>query len=74
MKVDIYINKFRYDTFQKGNNQGTDQFVQMRRLVFAFVVRLPSRTFSHVKVHMVFSLPYTCSSYDIVDIIMAQFV
>ena len=30
-------------TFQKANNKGVDQFAQMRRLLFAFVVRTPLR-------------------------------
>ena len=32
-----------YDTFQKANNKGADQTVQMHRLVCACVVRKPRR-------------------------------
>ena len=34
---------FTYDTYQKVNNKGADQSVQMRRLVCAFVVRKARR-------------------------------
>ena len=37
-------SKSRYDTFQKANNEGADQSAQMRRLVFAFIVRQPQKT------------------------------
>ena len=35
---------FRYDTFQNANNKGADQTAQMRRLVYAFVVRKHPKT------------------------------
>ena len=37
-------SKSIYNTFQKVNNKGTDQTAQMRRLVWAFVVRKPRKT------------------------------
>ena len=46
-KIEILLEetsrKIRYDTFQKANNKGADQSVQMRRLVCAFVVHKPRR-------------------------------
>ena len=35
---------FRYDVFQKANNQCADQTARVRRLVCAFVVRKPPKT------------------------------
>ena len=37
-------SKSRYYTFQNRNNKGADQTVQMRSLVWAFVVRKPLKT------------------------------
>ena len=34
-------SKVIYDTFQKANNKGADQTVQMRRVVCSFVVPKP---------------------------------
>ena len=43
-KFNFYCSKFTYDTFQKANNKGADQTVQMRGLVCACVVRNPPKS------------------------------
>ena len=50
-KCNFTYGKFRYDTYQKANNKGTDQSARMRRLVCAYVVRKHRR--------QIFSRPHT---------------
>ena len=46
--VGNHMSWLNYDTFQKANNKGADQFARMRRLVCVFTVRKPLRQgFSH---------------------------
>ena len=55
---DFACSKFTYDTFQKANNYGADQSVQMRRLVCAIVV-----SNSPQKTAFLMSRPISCREY-----------
>ena len=43
-KLKFHLSKLTYDTFQKANDKGANQTVQMRRLVCACVVPKPPKT------------------------------
>ena len=44
--------KFRYNTFQKANDKGSDQPAQMCRLVSPFFVHKPEDRFSLIEAHI----------------------
>ena len=51
--LEVICCKLNYHTFQKANNKGADQTVQMRRLFCAFVVHMQLRfSFIKLKAHM----------------------
>ena len=50
--LNFACSKFTYDTLQKANKNGTDQSVQMCRLVYAFVVCKHKDKFSRVKAYI----------------------
>ena len=54
---DFACSKFTYDTFQKVNIKGADQYALMCRLVCTFVVRKPPKT------GFLMSRPISCREY-----------